>query len=137
MGFQTPFAIGLAFLFKAGKLTAWLFTLVSNPYTVPFIYPVLCYIGSMATGTPLTVSSINHIFRDFYSDISLASLLELSAEILIPLTVGGIIAGTISAIAGYYAVYGMVLRHQMRINSSLHKKLSLRATRMPNTGNPS
>jgi hypothetical protein len=129
VGFQTPFAIALAFLFRAGKLTAWLFTLVSNPYTVPFIYPVLCYIGSGAMGRHLTFSHINNIFREFYADLSLSAFFELSIEILLPLTIGGIIVGTISAIAGYYAVYGMVLRYQTRVKSNLLKKLSKGATR--------
>ena len=129
MGLQTPFAILFAFIFRAGKVTAWLFTLVTNPYTVPFLYPVQCYVGSLFYGERLTLSRIKFIFKDFFQDMSFGSLLDLSEDIMIPFFIGGFIFALIASAAGYFAVYGMVLRFRKRSKNKLLKKLSLAASR--------
>ena len=122
IGLQIPVAIGIAFLFKASKMTAFIFTFITNPYTVPFIYPILCYIGSFVIGEPLSIKVISNMLNDFYSDISFTEFLILSKGILIPLTVGGAIVGAILAIAGYYAVYKAVLGHRNRIISGMKRE---------------
>ena len=55
VGTQTVAALGLALIFGASRLAAFLGTLLNNPVTMPFIYLLEMKLGSYLLGYPLAV----------------------------------------------------------------------------------
>jgi len=66
IGLQTIIVLPLAFLLKAKKLPAIVFTWLTNPYTIIFIYPVQCYLGSLFYGQTLSFHKVQNIFKNFF-----------------------------------------------------------------------
>ena len=56
---QTVISIVLAIKFKTNPGIAFAATWVSNPYSVVFIYPVFCFVGSRVIGTDLSFNYVN------------------------------------------------------------------------------
>lgn len=129
MGGQMVIAIILAFILKARKIPALACTWVTNPYTVPFIYPVQCYLGSVIMGSPLDFKTITEVFNNMFKNPSWQSLLEIGQEFLIPFFIGGFTFGIVSATIGYFSAYGMIEQYRSRRKKKLNKKLSAVAHR--------
>lgn len=139
-GLQMAIALPLAFILKARKIPALTCTWVTNPYTIPFIYPVQCYVGSLFLAKPLGFSKIREIFTDFFSSCStldggfidnfkgtLNALLNLGEDILTPFLLGGLLFGLVSAFIGYFTSYGMIIRHNQKKKAKLARRLSVSA----------
>lgn len=113
-GFAIPFSVQmlvafpLAMLFKAAKLPSLLFTWVSNPLTIPFIYPFQCYVGSVLLGHSFSYESL----RVASATPTLANLLGFGGEIILSFFVGGLVFGSISALIGYFIIVRLVRRHR-------------------------
>jgi uncharacterized protein len=141
-GLQMAIALPLAFIVKARKIPALACTWVTNPYTIPFIYPIQCYIGSITLGKPLSLVKIKNIFSNFFDACSkldggfianfkgtIDALLNLGGDILIPFLVGGLLFGIISAFLGYFTSFGLIIRHNKKKKEKLAKRLSVLASR--------
>lgn len=130
IGFFVPFggqmvaAFFLAYLLKARKIPAVGCTWVTNHFTVPIFYPLLCYFGSVVIGNPMSLERIRHVFDGFFKDPSFSAFLQMGAEFLIPFLVGGFIVGVVSGAIGYFAALGMIEHHQARKKKRLYKKLA-------------
>ncbi len=124
---QTVIVIILAVIFRTNKILAFAATWVSNPYTVPFYYPVLCYIGSKILGAGLTFNRIQHEILGIVHSFSWHNLFALGFELAASFIVGGIIVGVISGVAGYYIVYKIITRYRNKksryISESMSEKL--------------
>ncbi len=70
IGLQTIIVLPAAFLIKAKKIPALAFTWLTNPYTIIFIYPVQCYLGSLVYGKALSFDTIQEIFKTFFEHFS-------------------------------------------------------------------
>jgi uncharacterized protein (DUF2062 family) len=124
IGGQMALALALAYLFQAKKIPAMACTWVTNYLTVPFIYPIQCYVGSVLMGNKLTFEHIQNIFNKFFKDPSLSGLFNLGIDIFVPFLVGGALFGIVSAFFGYFAAYGMIVRYRQRSDRRLRMKLS-------------
>ena len=54
MSFQLLISVPLSFLLRGSKIGATLGTLITNPVTVVFIYPVQCWVGNKLIGGDLS-----------------------------------------------------------------------------------
>lgn len=134
-GFFIPFggqmiiATTLAFIFKARKIPALACTWITNPWTVPFIYPFQCYLGAKLMGGDLTFKTINKLIGTFLKEHTFESFSNLGSEITVPFFVGGAFLGLITAFGGYFASYGMIISHGKRIEAKIAKRLAKLAER--------
>ncbi|OGV38503.1 MAG: hypothetical protein A2020_13155 [Lentisphaerae bacterium GWF2_45_14] len=124
IGPQMIVALGIAYLLKAKKIPAMAATWVTNYLTVPFLYPLQCYIGSLAMGSPLSLRHLNKILGDFFKNPSLDTFADLGDDIMIPFFIGGAIFGILSAFIGYFFSYGLILRHRQKKDQKLRIRLS-------------
>jgi len=137
-GFFIPFggqmliAVTLAFMFKARKIPAMACTWITNPWTVPVIYPFQCYLGAKLMRSDLTLKGINRLFGTFLKEHTFESFTNLGDEILIPFFVGGVFLGLLSAVGSYFASYGMIISHGKRVEAKLAKRLAKLAERSEN-----
>lgn len=129
IGFQTGFAIGLAFLLKAKKIPAAAATWITNPVTVTFIYPVQCYVGARVLGQELTFESIHDMISSFMDAPSISSFASLGGNVILIFILGGLIFGIISGVISYFATLGVVESYHRRKHMRLNKKLAAQASR--------
>lgn len=134
VGLQTVTVIPLAFLFRANKILAFIATFPTNPYTIPFIYPAQCYIGSLVMLSPMKFADVSDAFKTVYNDPTWANFVSLGNDIILPFIVGGAIFGIITGIIGYFATLGMVQRHRRRRELKLVARLSAMASAKEKSG---
>lgn len=134
-GFFIPFggqmiiATALAFILKARKIPAIACTWVTNPWTVPVIYPFQCYLGAKLMGGHLTFKEINSFIGTFLKEHTFQAFMNLGSEIMIPFFVGGAFLGLLSAFGSYFASYGMIISHGKRVEAKLARRLAKLAER--------
>jgi hypothetical protein len=98
-GFQIALAIFFAFLFKENKLAAILGVFITNPVTAPFIYALEYESGRRLLG-------MDH--AKFPSEFTFSALAGLSWDVLLPLCVGSLIYGILSAGLSYALVLRLI-----------------------------
>jgi uncharacterized protein (DUF2062 family) len=112
--FQMAIAFPVALLFKAAKLPAMLFTWVSNPITIPILYPLQCFVGGYLIGHPLTYATIRAASADIAETPKFGKLVSLGGELILSFLAGGLLFGTVSAVIGYFVVVALVQGHRER-----------------------
>ena len=123
--FQMLVAFPLAMLLKAAKLPALLFTWVTNPITIPFLYPLQCYVGSYLIGRPISYGSLQEsLTKNMIEPPSFSKLMALGADIVLSFFAGGLLFGTVSALVGYVIMVYLVRSY--RIRKELRKARRLR-----------
>ncbi len=122
IGLHTVMAIFFAALFKWNKISAALGVWVTNPFTAPFIYGFTYFVGKFCMG--IEKSPTLHTDLD-YSMI--LAMLQKTPEILLILTVGGIIVGLPLAFFGYYFSYSAISRYQQKIHDKLARRRKKKA----------
>jgi uncharacterized protein (DUF2062 family) len=124
IGGQVVVALVLAFMLRANKLTAIAATMITNPYTVPFIYPAQCYFGSILMGDPLDLQKIDLVFKNLFTNPDWETFLATGQEFLVPFFIGGFVLGVVSAFLGYFAAYGLIDHYRTRRKRKLNRKLA-------------
>ncbi|OGV53615.1 MAG: hypothetical protein A2017_02840 [Lentisphaerae bacterium GWF2_44_16] len=123
-GFQLIVAIPLAILFKANKFFSVTGTFVTNHFTIPFIYPFQCYLGSCLLLSPLSLKLLTGQFKSLLRDPSFEALFELGHDVVIPFFAGGAFLAVIFAAAGYFAALGIVIQYRRKKSNRLRKALA-------------
>jgi uncharacterized protein len=121
---QSLVAIGFAWIFRANKVLAFAGTWISNPYTTPFLCPVLCYIGAKVVGIQLTFAHIQSAVKDIITLFSFEKAFELGSNLIISFLVGSTIVGIITGIIGYFITYKFIVNYRKLKDK---KKLSLKS----------
>lgn len=129
VGGQMVLATILAFIFKARKIPALACTWITNPWSVPFIYPIQCFLGAKILGINLTLASITKLFENFFKERSLTAFQALGSEIIVPFFIGGTCLGVLFAFSAYFASYGMIIRHREKVEEKLLKRLAFIANK--------
>ena len=124
MGGQMVFALSFALIFRASKIMALGCTWVTNPYTVPFIYPAQCYLGSILMGSPLNFQKITMVFKIFFQNPNWDSFMKIGQDFILPFFIGGFSIGVVSAFLGYFTAYGMIESYRSRRKKKLNRRLS-------------
>ena len=119
MGFQIILVLPLAFVLKAAKVPAIVFTFVSNHFTVIFLYPLQCWLGSLVLRSGLTFEKLTRMTREIVAALENASMQEawrtfstLGAQVIAAFFVGGLLLGVPSALIGYLATLRLVRRYR-------------------------
>lgn len=105
----------LAILIRGARGTAVLATWINNPFTMPFIWPVQCWLGSVIIGKPLSHKLIEHLLWNAVHTPSMQTLGELSVEMLESFFAGGALLGIVVATLGYFCTTAIVRRHRARL----------------------
>ena len=92
---QTLMVIAMCFWLGANLPLAMVIIWMSNPLTIPPMFYLTYKLGSYILGTTL---------GDFSVTLSWAWFSQLGSEILLPLFVGSVLAGTVLASIGYFFV---------------------------------
>ena len=124
-GFQMIPALAVAIKFKANKIATLLAVWITNPLTVIPIYYFCFWIGSSLM--PMEYSRDVSQLKDFMNDISMQNFLALGTGTLLPLLIGCLILGSISAIAVYFPVKILISKYLERRK----KKKSKSQTKAP------
>jgi hypothetical protein len=109
---QMPVALLLSIRLRAARIAAMLFTWISNPLTIPFLYPAQCYVGSRLIRIPLTSPDVKERIAAIVETPSPKLMASLGSELLASFLMGGILFGTIAAIIGYYSSLPWIKWHR-------------------------
>jgi uncharacterized protein (DUF2062 family) len=109
-GLQVWIAILLAALFKWNKIAAALGTVISNPFTTPFIYAATYYVGSKLFDTGKILPA--GLAWDFNT---LVRILSKTPQVFWAWTLGGVILGLPLACFGYYLSYAAIIRYRTKL----------------------
>jgi hypothetical protein len=119
----------LAMLLRGARGTAVLATWITNPFTIPFLWPLQCYLGSFLIGRPLSHKLIEHLLWNAVHTPSMQTLGELSGELIASFFAGGAVLGIILAVIGYFVAVMMVRRHRARLASRKAGRIHLWKTK--------
>lgn len=104
----------LAILVRGARAAAVLSTWITNPFTIPVIWPIQCYLGSYLMGRPLSHAHIERLLWGAIHTPSMKTVGELSGELIQSFFAGGLLLGSIVAAIGYCLAVIMVQRHRAR-----------------------
>lgn len=109
-GFQIALSVFFAALLGWNKFSAAMATWISNPLTYPFIYSFTYFIGSKFVGTQKPLGLPDDAGLTFIS-----KMLHKAPEMLVSLTIGGVITAIPVAVISYYFSYEVIHRYQERL----------------------
>ncbi len=100
--FHTVMVIALTFLFRQNFTTAFLgATLISNPFTIPFLYVSQYNLGKCLLGKGWQ--------EIVFTDYSIWDIMHTGWNVACPLLLGGVIMAVFFAIPAYFITYRAVL----------------------------
>ena len=108
-GLHVLTAIGLAALFKWSKIGALIGVQITNALTAPFIYPVNYWIGAKLAG-----SSGVKVWPASFTLSELWHYLQQSKQIIMDLTIGGVVLGLPLAVCGYVVTRRIIIVYRRR-----------------------
>jgi uncharacterized protein (DUF2062 family) len=108
-------AFFLSVLVRGARGAAVLSTWITNPFTMPILYPFQCWLGSFIIGRPLSYALIKRLVSDAIYDPSMKTAGALGGELILSFFAGGVLLGTGAAAAGYFCTTAMVRRHRIRL----------------------
>lgn len=106
LGLHMVLAIALAAVFKKNKIAAIIGAWVNNPLTIFPIYYYAYRLGEWVLRDPRPKNLRPESLKDVF---------HLSKELMIPLWIGGILLGLITAIVAYYLVLWIYPRLKQRV----------------------
>ena len=115
----------LAMLMRGARGTAVLATWITNPFTIPFIWPAQCYLGSFLIGQPLSHELIEHLLWNAVHTPSKETFMALGGELLASFFAGGAVIGAIIAVIGYFVTIVLVRRHRVRLANRKALRINL------------
>ena len=116
-GLQLIVTVPLSFLLRVSKIGATVGTLITNPVTIFFIYPVQIWVGGRLIGHPLTWSYIQEVTGKL-ARISLlnadgwAQLSEIGVRVLGGFFAGGLLLACVCTPITYFAVKRIVVSYR-------------------------
>jgi len=127
-GMQLVLSIPAAFLLKGSKIGATLGTLLTNHFTIFFIYPAQCYVGSRLLGGTLSYSAIKTAMEDVLREQSHAELMKIGGELVAAFFLGGAILTVIMTPLTYCTVKKLVIRYRGRNAERIRNHTKLKQT---------
>jgi len=111
---QMLVAFPLAVFCHGNRFAALLSTWITNPLTIPLIYPVQCLVGSYLIGRPLSLIVIRQLMSDMIASPSLKVLMNFGEDLLFSFFAGGILFGALAAALGYPLTIIVVRKYRER-----------------------
>lgn len=113
-GLQLALSIPTAFILKGSKIGASFGTLLTNHFTIWFIYPAQCWVGNRLLGGDLTFAAVENAMKDVLQKQSWESLWQLGGDLVAAFFLGGAILAAVCVPPTYYGVLGYVRRKRAR-----------------------
>lgn len=119
-GLQLIVTVPLSFRFRVSKIGATVGTLITNPVTIFFIYPVQCWVGSRLVGAPLSWDHLtNDVFpvlksASVFSGEGLQAISSLGWSVLGGFFAGGLLLALLLTPTTYFLVLRLVTRYRSR-----------------------
>ncbi len=123
-GIQLMVSIPAAFILKGSKVGAVLGTLLTNHFTIFFIYPVQCYVGSRLLGGTLSYDAVRAALDGVLHEESYEALMRIGAELVTAFFLGGALLTVVMTPLTYYAVKKLVVHYRLK-KSNFNPKESM------------
>ena len=111
-GIQIYIALPLSFLLKGSKIGAVTGTLISNPFTIIFLYPAQCWAGSRLLGKDLSWEAVSEALRGVLLQQDWSSLSHLSGHLVTSFFAGGLILAAMATPCAYFFVLHLVRNYR-------------------------
>jgi len=120
-GMQLIVTVPLSIWWRVSKIGATVGTLITNPVTIFFIYPVQCWVGSRLIGSPL---SWEYLHGDAYDKLVHASvfsaegwriILDLGGRVLGGFFAGGLLLALVCTPLTYLIVKQIVMKYRSHV----------------------
>ncbi|MDD3154956.1 MAG: DUF2062 domain-containing protein [Victivallaceae bacterium] len=121
-GAQLIFSIPCAFLLKGSKIGATFGTLLTNQFTIFFIYPLQCYVGSKLIGGNLSYHEIEVALKGVLEHQSFQELWKIGQELCIAFFTGGALLTAIMTPLTYFVVLRMIREYRARRAAAAARK---------------
>lgn len=126
-GAQLIISIPLSFILKGSKIGAALGTLLTNPVSIWFIYPVQCYVGNKLIGGNFTYEAIKDKVDLVLENQSWGTLFELGLELATSFLVGGLLLAALTTPVTYWGVRKLVINYRKFMESrKLKRQLAMK-----------
>lgn len=112
-GFQLILSVPTAVFLKASKIGASVATLITNPVSIWFLYPVQCYVANRLVGGNLTYGAICEAMKKVIEAGDYSTLMSLGGELVFSFFLGGFILAAVCVPLTYFGVRAMVLRYRL------------------------
>lgn len=113
-GFQIALSVPTAFLLKASRVGATFGTLITNHFTIFFIYPAQCWFGNRLLGGSVSYAAITEAFKDVLAQQSWEALMRLGGDLVAAFFLGGFMLAAVCTPLTYVGVLTFVRRHRQR-----------------------
>jgi uncharacterized protein len=115
-GTQMILAAAAAPFLRCNVVAAMLFTWITNPFTIPLIYPLALNLGELITGLTVreTIPTEDERFWAFITNF------RMHGRAIILLLVGLMTLGGILSLPTYYSVKYAVSRYRKRLRRRVH-----------------
>lgn len=120
MSCQLLISIPLSFVLRGSKIGAALGTLITNPFTVLFIYPAQCWVGNKIIGGDLTWKATEQAAIGLIK-LDLTGFFHLGGDLIASFFIGGLLMALVLTPVTYFTVYRLVGRYR-RIKAALKAK---------------
>ncbi len=128
LGMQMVIAAFLATLFGGSRAAAVAMVWLTNPVTVVPVFGTTYWLGTFFYSGP-PVEHVTRIMREAIADLAnyeiwrfydqFLSFLAIGRDIMIPMTIGGVIVGTVLGVASYFVALGVIDRFK-HLREKLH-----------------
>jgi uncharacterized protein len=112
-GTQTIVALGLAPILRCNPLAAAIFVWVSNPFTMPIIYPTALALGSSITGIPVR-QTIPLDEQRLWAYIFNFLNFRTQSRLILNIATGLMVLGAISSFCSFYITKYLILWRRAR-----------------------
>ena len=111
-GVQIYIALPLSFLLRGSKIGALTGTLISNPLTILFLYPALCWAGSRILGRDVSWATISDALKGVLTHQDWGSLSQLSGHLVTSFFAGGLMIAAVATPITYFGVVYLVRNYR-------------------------
>lgn len=116
-GFQLIMSVPTAVFLKGSKIGAVVGTLITNPVTIFFIYPLQCYVGNRIMGGHLTWEKCVRLMSNLTGNqLSIREAIHefgnLGISLIVAFFIGGALLTAIMTPTTYFVVKKLVLRYR-------------------------
>ena len=128
LGMQMVLAAFLATLFGANRAAAMTMVWLTNPVTVVPVFGSTYWLGTFFYSGP-PVEHVTNIMREAIADLAnyeiwrfydqFLAFLTIGRDIMIPMTIGGVIVGTVFGVVSYFVSLGVIDRFK-HLRERLH-----------------
>lgn len=114
-GLQICLSIPTALWLRGSKTGAIFGTLITNPVTIVFLYPMQCYVGLHCMGSNHSYHAIEGALANVLQEQNWHALSGIGWELIAAFFLGGALLACIMTPLCYYGIRFLVIRHRDKL----------------------